>query len=368
MPSRDRFGSLIQGLQAGRLISDPIVSGLQEGNRNTLLLAQLEQQRRSDELNRVLRERQLQSIDQQRKFQQATTPGVIPLAQQQGPTPSGAALRGIPPGVIDVGDGFGFSQDVARNQGLETIRREEELKQKFAPPTIVPRGAGLFDRNSGEVTTPIPIPPEPPKPLGKPYFDRNQKLVQPVQFADGTTGVQEIQGAELGLKESGEIEKARINESEIIDKADVVISKIKEAMPQVGFLTTGFGAETLAKIGGTPARNLKGNLDTIRAVVGFEELRKMRAASPTGGALGQVSERENILLQSARASLDQGQTEEQTMKHLKEFLLHYDTVKALIMIKNNEAPSVSSMATAEHLEGLGYKGQIIIDGRAAIIE
>jgi len=49
------------------------------------------------------------------------------------------------------------------------------------------------------------------------------------------------------------------------------------------------------------------NLATIRANVGFDKLQSMRDASPTGGALGQVSELENRLLQATSGSLDQNQ-------------------------------------------------------------
>jgi hypothetical protein len=55
---------------------------------------------------------------------------------------------------------------------------------------------------------------------------------------------------------------------------------------------------------GTPAFNLDLQIDSIRARIGFDQLQNMRAASPTGGALGPVSDRENTLLQSVMGSLD----------------------------------------------------------------
>jgi hypothetical protein len=53
------------------------------------------------------------------------------------------------------------------------------------------------------------------------------------------------------------------------------------------------------------AVDVKNQLDTIKASVAFDTLQAMRAASPTGGALGAVSDREMALLQAALGTLSQ---------------------------------------------------------------
>lgn len=58
------------------------------------------------------------------------------------------------------------------------------------------------------------------------------------------------------------------------------------------------------RIPGTPAYNLNNLLDTIRANIALDKLQKMREASPTGGALGNVSDFENKLLQATAGKLD----------------------------------------------------------------
>jgi hypothetical protein len=80
--------------------------------------------------------------------------------------------------------------------------------------------------------------------------------------------------------------------------------------------TTGYGA-LLSAIPGSPQRDLAGLLDTIKANVGFDKLQQMRAASPTGGALGNVTERENALLQSVLGNLEQSQSKEQLVYNLR---------------------------------------------------
>lgn len=81
---------------------------------------------------------------------------------------------------------------------------------------------------------------------------------------------------------------------------------IDEAIALIAPWTTGFGA-VLANLPATDARALARNLDTIRANIGFGELQAIRDASPTGGALGPVSDFENRLLQAVQGALDQYQ-------------------------------------------------------------
>lgn len=120
-------------------------------------------------------------------------------------------------------------------------------------------------------------------------------------------------------------------------KAQLVISKINEAITQVGLLSAGVVGQTTAAIGGTPAANLESTIDTIQANIGFDELQAMRDASPTGGALGQVAIRELDMLQSTLASLKQKQSPGQLKSNLNKILGHY----------NNWLKSVNEAAVQE---------------------
>ena len=68
--------------------------------------------------------------------------------------------------------------------------------------------------------------------------------------------------------------------------------------------TTGMGSY-LSNIPGTDAKSLKERLGSIKANIGFDYLQAMREASPTGGALGNVSDKELQGLQSVFGSLEQ---------------------------------------------------------------
>ena len=98
----------------------------------------------------------------------------------------------------------------------------------------------------------------------------------------------------------------------VIQDIDRIIGMVKEAPGK----TTGTGAQLLSNIGGSKAKDVSALLDTIKANASFDKLQAMRAASPTGGALGQVSDNENRMLQSAIAALDQSQSADQFTRNL----------------------------------------------------
>lgn len=75
-------------------------------------------------------------------------------------------------------------------------------------------------------------------------------------------------------------------------------------------------ASLLAALPDNDARDLQSALKPLLADLGFDRLQEMRDASPTGGALGQVSERELDLLQSSMGNLDLGASQEQFLRNL----------------------------------------------------
>lgn len=81
------------------------------------------------------------------------------------------------------------------------------------------------------------------------------------------------------------------------------------------------GIFSLARfVPGTPQFELAQALETIRANVGFDQLQALRDASPTGGALGQVSNFENRQLQAVLGSLAEGLSDETLVSNLNEVL------------------------------------------------
>ena len=116
----------------------------------------------------------------------------------------------------------------------------------------------------------------------------------------------------------------------IIQRADLVTNKVDEVLGQAGFTTTGATGAMLGRIPGREAFDMRKNVETIKANLGFQELAAMRAASPTGGALGQVAVQELNALQASIANLDPDQSEAQLVKNLEQVKRHVRNWKALM--------------------------------------
>jgi len=93
------------------------------------------------------------------------------------------------------------------------------------------------------------------------------------------------------------------------------LDMINDIKNMVGYNTTGVGS-LLSYIPGTDATDLEANLSALKANIGFSELTAMRAASPTGGALGNVSDTEIRLLTDTLGGLSTRQSPANFNKNL----------------------------------------------------
>jgi hypothetical protein len=134
----------------------------------------------------------------------------------------------------------------------------------------------------------------------------NPKTGQRVIFRDGQWRL--ATGATGGGKKAFPAESFR--------RASDTASAIDDAQRRTNVFRTGMIGGWTQGIPGSPAFNLDKDLDTLKARTAFDELAAMRKASPTGAALGAVSDTEMRLLQAAEANLDVGQSESQIDKNL----------------------------------------------------
>lgn len=147
-----------------------------------------------------------------------------------------------------------------------------------------------------------------------------------------------IEAENAGLQKSAELQATR--ESERIANmpkarsalqgakaaGENVKRAIGQALPNINVWTAGYMGVPLSKLPGSQAANLRATLDTIEANIAFDRLQQMRQSSPTGGALGSVSERELDLLAAAMASLKQSQSPEQLRSNLEHVQRQYERV------------------------------------------
>jgi len=112
----------------------------------------------------------------------------------------------------------------------------------------------------------------------------------------------------------------------VLDTIDTIFAQVEEGGNDTFWPfdnVTGAIGTAMSYVAGSPAHDVASNIDTIVSSIGFERLQKMRDDSPTGGALGSISEKELALLNSALGSLRQSQSREQFLKNLRRVKTHY---------------------------------------------
>lgn len=242
------------------------------------------------------------------------------------------------------------------------------LRESLQPQTtVVSPGGALVDRATGDVLTSVPRQPTPPlsreafeqrlaieaagrsqqnvtveaarqlfgnpptgfawarnpdnsvalvpsvDPQGNPRLDAaGQQILAPlaVPIAGGPAEAEQREAAEAAAGR----EESRQRTANVVTRD---AGRLRELIQSTSIPVTGAGS-LLSIIPGTSQRNAQALVDTIRSNVGFDKLQEMRANSPTGGALGPVSDFENRLLQATLGNLELAQTEEQFLQTLSE--------------------------------------------------
>lgn len=157
-------------------------------------------------------------------------------------------------------------------------------------------------------------------------------------------------------REKEELEKVATAKSSLIaykEKTRNVVNQVQQAIDMVGGLSTGLPGQLTENVGGTPAARLSSILDTIGGNIAFSELQAMRQASPTGGALGQVSNIEIELLKNSISSLNLKQGAEQLKKSLAGIKKHLE--ESVDRLQNAYESSFGSFESRQDKEGWGIE-------------
>lgn len=172
---------------------------------------------------------------------------------------------------------------------------------------------GWIDK-TGRTVTPVGGAPAAAAPGGAPAAPDAQAApeipppppgVDPKKWREGQT--------KRALAQTADKDRKTASGSIVTDDIDRALKLEKDAtLPASGPL-----AAVTQFIPGTNSYDVKQLLTTVKANAGFDRLQAMREASPTGGALGSVSNMENQLLQAAIGNLEQSQSPEQWRYNLK---------------------------------------------------
>lgn len=101
---------------------------------------------------------------------------------------------------------------------------------------------------------------------------------------------------------------------------NTLTENFSKALSLINSFSTGKTGELLKNIPATDAYNLNSYLDQFNASSAFSTLQDMRNASKTGGALGQVSEKELALLKAAKVVLKPGMGKDELRSQLINYM------------------------------------------------
>lgn len=171
-----------------------------------------------------------------------------------------------------------------------------------------------------------------------------------------------IPGGPAAAKAATADQKAAAQQQAKQQTGNVVLTAIDDIdrlMKEATLPTTGALGSKVAGIKGTASHDIASALTTIGANISFDALSQMRAASPTGGALGAVTERELELLQNSAAALQQSQSEGQFRANLGRVRANFEKVVHGKTLTAQERKAGGPM-TAERATGLREEARAAI--------
>ena len=146
------------------------------------------------------------------------------------------------------------------------------------------------------------------------------ELVEGVNEAGETVlRMEPIAGGPAAIEQAQAAEQEERKASTKGTMTSTILNAAKEARNLADAYSTGVGAAFLQNVPMTDARKVAGNVKVLQAQATIETLNAMRQESPTGGALGNVTERENAMLAAKAGLLDPLASAEDFKRQLDEY-------------------------------------------------
>jgi len=222
-----------------------------------------------------------------------------------------AQLQPKPQGPMSLAPGATAFDPGTRQPIYTAPSRAEKPAERWSEPRMMSGALVQQNEATGEIRTAVGRPPREPSMESKP----------PPGYRYTQAGdLQAIPGGPADTKIQGQLNQdtASLQQSEsALDRLAVAANAVKEH-PGLKRVTGLMGA--IPNIPGSAAANAEAQLHTLKAQTGFAVLQDMRNASKTGGALGQITERELAFLQNALAALDKAQSTEEMQKSLQQII------------------------------------------------
>lgn len=150
---------------------------------------------------------------------------------------------------------------------------------------------------------------------------------QAVRDQEGNVRFQRIPGGPAEDESAANQDTVQFRFANASERHNTAVDALDRALSRVNPATTGWGG-LLADIPASDQRALRNDIDTIKNLISVDSLENMRMSSPTGGALGNVTERELELLSSLRGRLDQLERPEDVTRALTEIRESLNRIQA----------------------------------------
>jgi len=152
-------------------------------------------------------------------------------------------------------------------------------------------------------------------------YDKNNRPIS-MEVIPGTKTERELQAASGKTAQS--VESTLLSSGIVLED----IGKLKKSITTQKAVdpVTGITGSVASQVPGSARKSAEGLVRTIQANIGFDRLGQMRAESPTGGALGNITEQELKFLQSVLGSIDLDQKDADIVKNLDRLQKIYNNI------------------------------------------
>lgn len=248
-----------------------------------------------------------------------------------------------------------MAENERRKQKMGLLLEQKGISSEFADLLSPTSQDALVQQIIKSELTP-PTAPTPQSPLGKLQADIGaglipedigrqaiEKQVAPdrktIETAEGLALLDERTGKikPVSVKTAKQAEKEKEKQetlafdtaalSGVRDKVNLVNDKIDQILnnPDLDF-ATGQSGIVARNISGTKSYGIAQDIKTVTANAAFQALQAMRDASKTGGALGQVSERELDLLEKSMGAVDPSLPDKQFRRNMEEVKTQFNKI------------------------------------------
>jgi hypothetical protein len=205
---------------------------------------------------------------------------------------------------------------------IESLGATGERFEIISPANVktlgLPAGTYQKDVNTGKITAvgggglTVNLPPQ-IGPIPKDYrmvYDGNKPVA--MEVIPGSQTARELETLE---GKGAMMAESTIRSSTIVQE-DVKALRNAIKKQKIVDPVTGVTGEIASGVAGSARKSAEGLVRTIQANIGFDRLNQMRAESPTGGALGNITEQELRFLQSVLGSIDLNQKDADIIRNL----------------------------------------------------